>query len=395
MECLKIIIAIIIVYRITYAVKCPTGCQCNSNEFSISVSCFREPYYVTDIPIMPQNTTYLEIKECDVPKLTDDIFHRNGGEDLYQIELNDNGLQFISQNAFRSLKKLLTLNIAYSSLQSLTGSEFSHLFNLLSLNIVKSHLQEIPQQSMCNTKHVKKVYLSNNEIKHLAFDQCFQFLKDLDHLDVSNNPLGNILHIAFFPMRDVGLSELILDDCNLQDLEDNLFMYLTHLKTLSLRNNKLEKLPRLPSGLSTLQVSGNKLKVIDGEVYGKLHFLKSLQIDHIGITSAKFGNGFKNVFKLTSLTMRHNVLKQLLKVDFINLGFTQIETLMIDYCHIKIIEAGTFVKFQYMKYLSLSGNGLTAKALEIGLNMVPWKNLEKVNLAWNALADINQNIFQM
>ncbi len=217
MECFKITVVIIIVYRFTSAAKCPTGCRCNSNEFGISVSCFREPYYVTDIPMMPQNTTYLEIKECDVPKLTDDIFYRNGGEDLHQIELHDTGLQFISQNAFRSLTNLQIWNIAYSSLQSVIGSEFSHLFNLQSLNIVKSHLQKIPQQSMCNMKHLKMVFLSKNEIKHLEFDQCSQYLKDLYHLDVSNNQLGSILHTAFFPLRDVGLSELILDDC--KDLE--------------------------------------------------------------------------------------------------------------------------------------------------------------------------------
>ncbi len=350
----EIVVTSIIVFQITCGRNCPTGCTCESDGFNISVKCMNEPYYVTNIPKMPQNTAYLKILQCNIQFLTDNIFYYNGGENLYEIDFNENRLQLIFRNAFNNLKKLVKLNIAHSFLHSLIGTEFSHLSNLKSLRIPTSQLQEIPLQSICKMKHIQIMILSMNEIKRLELDECFQQFEDFYHLDVSGNPLHNLLHTAFLPLEDIRLSYLMLDDCKLQDLEDNIFIYVKHLRVLSLRNNKLERLPQLPAGLHTLQVSGNNLKVIYDEVYGKLNYLQFLKIDKISIRRAYFGDHFKNVSRLTLLTLQHNALNKLFKSDFLNLEFTNITTLKMDYCHLTSIEAGTFQKLHHLKYLSFT-----------------------------------------
>ncbi len=394
MEFWQIVVTSVVVFQITSAWKCSTGCFCDSIEFGISLKCISEPYYVTNIPKMPQNTTYLEIRLCHIQSLTDNVFYINGGENLYQIEFNENRLQSISQNAFNGLKELRNLNIADSFLHSLIGTEFSHLYNIKILTIPKSNLQEIPLQSLCHMKHIQTIILSKNEIQQLKLDECFEQFEAFYHLDVSNNPLHNLLHTAFLPLKDIRLRDLILNDCKLQDLEDNIFVYVKHLRVLNLINNKLKRLPKLPAGLHTLQVSGNNLKVIDDKVYGKLHFLTDLNMNEINISSAKFGDNFKNASKLSSITLQHNKLNQLFKTDFINLEFAHIETLSIDECQLKSIEAGTFQKLHHLKYLSISGNRLTAKALEIGLTMTPWENLMKLSLQSNPVTEINQQTFR-
>ncbi len=320
-------------------------------------------------------------------------YNTNGGKNLYIIDLSENGLKTIAQKAFSGLTKLGHLRLSGSFLHSMIGSEFSPLLNLKTLTISMSHLQKIPEQSLCKIKHIEKVVLTNNEIKQMKLDQCFQALEEFYHLVLSNNPLYNIKHTHFISLRNKSLSNLELDDCNLRELEDNVFMFLSKLKVLSLRNNKLEKLPRLPQGLKNLFVTGNRLKVIDDQVYGKLLFLQYLKLDHIGITHAHFGEGFKNISKLILLTLQRNVLKKLLKSDFVNLEFTHIENLLLDECHVRSIEAGTFQKLPHLRFLSLSGNGLTAKALEIGLSMASWENLEKLNLGSNHFPDINEKTF--
>ncbi len=394
MDLWNILVSMTIIIQITCAVKCPTGCSCHSLEFQVSVSCAKEPYYVTTIPQMPQNTTKLQIDRCDIPEITDMIFYLNGGQFLNHINLAGSRLQFISQNAFGNLEELELVNLDYNFLGSLIGTEFSPLSNLQSLGIRHSHLQEIPQQSMCNMQHIQRVFLMKNEIKRLKLDPCFQHLFELRHLDMSGNPLHKILHTDFLPLKDIALSGLVLDDCKLEALENNVFIYLIKLRVLSLQKNKLERLPRLPAGLHALYISGNNLKLIDDHVYGNLIFLHVLQIDNIGVTHAHFGAGFKNLLQLHFLSLKKNVLNQLLKSDFVNLEVAQIQTLIIDQCKVQSIEAGTFQKLYHLQYLSLIGNGLTAKALEIGLSMASWENLETLHIEINHLTDIDGQTFR-
>ena len=389
MDLWDILFTVTVLYKISCAVKCPTGCSCDSMEFNVMVTCSKEPYYVTNIPQMPQNTTKLEIDHCDIPKITDMIFYLKGGQFLTDIKLADSRLRFISQNAFGNLEKLEFIKLDYNFLGSLTGTELGPLSNLQSLGIRRSRLQQIPQQSMCEMKHIQRVFLMKNDIKQLKLDQCFQQLFELYHLDLSENPLHKIFHEDFLPLKDIALSDLLLDNCKVQTLEKNVFMYLIKLRVLSLQNNKLERLPWLPRGLHSLYVSGNKLKVIDDHVYGKLIFLHELHIDNIGVIHAHFGEGFKNASQLHFLSLGKNVLNQLLKSDFVNLEFGQIQKLMIDECKVQSIEAGTFQKLHHLQYLSLIGNGLTAKALEIGLSMASWENLQTLNVKFNHFTDID------
>ncbi len=108
---------------------CPPGCGCYFSEYKVTVRC-HDPYYVKTIPMLPDGTLYLEIEKCNISKLADNIFYKNGGARLRSVKIRKSGISSIHINAFRGMNFLQNLLLQDNDFSTLTGDEFCPLYNV-------------------------------------------------------------------------------------------------------------------------------------------------------------------------------------------------------------------------------------------------------------------------
>ncbi|XP_049822924.1 insulin-like growth factor-binding protein complex acid labile subunit isoform X2 [Aethina tumida] len=132
---------------------------------------------------------------------------------------------------------------------------------------------------------IQRLVLKNNKIK--TVDAAFQFYRDLQYVDLSNNHLVNIPTKSF--INQVKLQELHLNKNKLSSINNNTFQGLKSLTVLNLRENFLEELPRglfsiLPK-LEELNLGQNRISKIDAYAFEGLMALRVLYLDDNQLTS--------------------------------------------------------------------------------------------------------------
>ena len=91
-------------------------------------------------------------------------------------------------------------------------------------------------------KHLQKLYLNNNRIKHLSVD-VFKSLSRLNVLYLSNNKLLTLDYNLFSSMK--GLKELYISNNTIQDLDLLNFEWQPSLCKLNISQNQLVRIPPL------------------------------------------------------------------------------------------------------------------------------------------------------
>ncbi|XP_017771376.1 PREDICTED: insulin-like growth factor-binding protein complex acid labile subunit isoform X1 [Nicrophorus vespilloides] len=132
---------------------------------------------------------------------------------------------------------------------------------------------------------VQRLVLRNNKIK--TIDAAFQFYRDLQYVDLSNNHLVNIPSKSFLYQEK--LQELHLNNNKLSAVNNGTFQGLKSLTVLNLRENFLLELPRglfsiLPK-LEELNLGRNRISKIDALAFDGLLALRVLYLDDNQLTS--------------------------------------------------------------------------------------------------------------
>ena len=186
--------------------------------------------------------------------------------------------------------------------------------------------------------------------------------------DIRHNRVTSLKNSSF--IGQVKLKELILTMNRISRIDSGTFYCLHSLELLDLSFNKLHVLQFvLKSGmfsklhkLKHLYLQGNvnhpnhAFQGIPESPIVEATSLESLTID--GVVNVSFGPGYKNLTKLTNITMSGTVgvcrIKYLNRLSFQNLH--TLKYLVLDDCHIKHIDSETFYYTQRLIYLDLSWN---------------------------------------
>ena len=164
-------------------------------------------------------------------------------------------------------------------------------------------------QSVARGAFVRLVSLRLLTIHHNKLESIFQIPISLLELDVRHNNIKKLPPNRVWPTMNALLS-LNLDDNSLGDvLEGGSFSNLIALQKLSLRRNKITKLPRdALGGISSLQyvfLDGNEISELERAAFGNLPVMFQITLSNNSISTIEV-KAFEGLLQLLTLNLSSN-----------------------------------------------------------------------------------------
>lgn len=235
---------------------------------------------------------------------------------------------------------------------------------------------------------IQRLILRNNKIK--TIDAAFQFYKDLQYVDLSNNHLM-IIPSKCFTYQDK-LQELHLNKNKLSSINDTTFQGLKSLTVLNLRDNYLEELPKglfsiLPK-LEELNLGQNRITNIDGQAFDGLISLRVLYLDDNQLSTVPT-QSFHLLGSLAELHVGLNTFKTLPDDSFKGLG--KLSVLDLNGAGLYNISQNAFRSLTGLRTLNLADNRLkVVPAQQLSLLV----RLEELYIGQNDFVVLEANSFK-
>ncbi|XP_018563628.1 leucine-rich repeat and immunoglobulin-like domain-containing nogo receptor-interacting protein 2 [Anoplophora glabripennis] len=235
---------------------------------------------------------------------------------------------------------------------------------------------------------IQRLVLRSNKIK--TVDASFQFYRDLQYVDLSNNHLVNIPTKSF--LHQEKLQELHLNKNKLSSINNRTFQGLKSLTVLNLRENFLEELSRglfsiLPK-LEELNLGQNRISKIDAPAFDGLLSLRVLYLDDNLLSSVPTPS-FPVLGSLAELHVGLNAFTTLPDDAFKGLG--KLSVLDISSAGLCNVSANAFRGLTGLRNLNLADNKLTQIPTE---HLSHLARLEELTIGQNDFATIQKGAFK-
>jgi len=218
---------------------------------------------------------------------------------------------------------LTTLNLSNNQITSIPENAFSGLTSLQELNLSVNRISEIPKDVFAMLTHLQRLSLSYNKISSIH-ENAFSGLTQLEELGLFCNQITLIPENAFSGLTQ--LEELILSANQIISIHENAFSGLTSLRRLMLQRNQVNEIHKdVFAGLTQLEaldLSLNQITSIPENAFSGLTSLQNLDLSYnqsIVIKANAFA-GLTNLKLLRSYGKRLNALDPLLR-DIANNAF--------------------------------------------------------------------------
>ena len=387
---------------------CPSECQsCDNGRVQcVSVGLSQPPASI------PEDTVVIDLSQNDIQTLQGlpsvpnaqslrlpankleklDASDLSVAPALMSLDLSQNSITLVGDNAFESLSDLKTISLTGNKLTTI-GPIFKHNPQITSIRLGHNEIAEIGENDFKDNMMVKMLDLSNNKITTVHED-AFKNLDMLRYLILSNNPLVMLPELSFssmmltladftncqltsvpktmpaslkdFRLGNNRLKEILVDDFeNITDvtlitLNDNqienvahrAFGSLENLRELWLSRNQLVYIPRgLPESLEKLYMDNNQVVELEPTLFQPNVNLKYLNVEANNVMKIH-QDSLKDLPKLENLNLQDN------KVSLIDVGtFTnlpEMTDLILSNNPIQVFENGAFVDLFNLKKLSLA-----------------------------------------
>ncbi|KAG6441533.1 hypothetical protein O3G_MSEX001830 [Manduca sexta] len=339
----------------------------------------------TEVAVQYSNTCNMSIVDFDVLLLdTYSLSLKNNSiihiklnvkpQNLQEIDITSNRLQYVNKGLFNSFINLRKLNLHCNNITNIYEESFDGLTKLESLDLSENKLTSLAN-IFTPLKNLQHLNLSRNNIEFINENYFDNWL--LQHLDVSHNNLRKLAPGALQLLPN--LARLLLTDnphLGITQLDSQLLVgtgrrlqqidasrtglyqvpeAFTHsVRFLSLIGNRISAvrcgdLDSYPL-LQSLDFSDNKIVSIEDDSIGRLEMLLFLNINKNFLTSVP-----KSLpDELKYLSINNNVIKNLSNPDFNNLPNLRI--LLLQNNNIHYIEDHVFDDLLSLEMLDLSNN---------------------------------------
>jgi Leucine-rich repeat (LRR) protein len=231
----------------------------------------------------------------------------------------------------------LTPNTFYSVVCFLFLQAITTISATVDSVLVYNKTGELPQRLLEQYPKITSLQATNLELTGLS--QTFQTIHyQLKHLDLSHN------HLSEF---------------------DNTFSFygLRNLETLSLANNRLEKLESIDfyglEKLQSLNLSHNRLQHLNAPVFDYVKEVRELKLDYNHLEQVNF-TLFAKMVKRAILDLSNNQIKEIqYHPQYEQFGSHSLEHLYLGHNHLESFNFNEIPNFRNLTQLNLQGNNLT------------------------------------
>lgn len=279
--------------------------------------------------------------------------------------------------------QIKNLILQKSMIEAIRARAFVGLLFMEHLDLSNNELKNVVTGTFFGVKKIKTLNLSNNKIANLS-ENAFTGLRDLKVLNLTNNSISNVHELSFDGLEslvelDLGFNEII----NLSGLSVDL----PNLEVLRLRQNHLMCLPNNVfynlTSLRYLDLSWNKLKC----PLTMLTMKPGNSLAHLDLSRNAIDilipNMFSSLNNLQELNLSYNYINDILLRTFF--GLFNLVKLDITYNKLTLFRTGIYSGLPHLRELNLSHN-LIDEVLVTGTMSL--HNLHSLDLSYNSLDDI-------
>lgn len=237
--------------------------------------------------------------------------HFTGLQDLTKLLLSIKGVTHLPNNLFVDINKLTWLNIRSNSI-NLSEELFKPLERLETLEISHNHMTNISSNLFSHLSFLRKLSLWQSNVTWFSKD-LFSGVDVLEELDLSSNGLNELPASIFKPLKR--LKKLTLFSNKFSSLPQNLFKNNKELETVVILNND------------------DKLKGLPKHLFGNLTYLTQIYIQRSGLEIVP-QDVFADSQQITNISLAHNDIKTLPESVFND----QVNLLELDLSYNKLTE---------------------------------------------------------
>ncbi|KAG5877527.1 hypothetical protein JTB14_004767 [Gonioctena quinquepunctata] len=134
-----------------------------------------------------------------ISTLPSSVFLANGYKALHRIELCQNKISTISQEAFRDLKQLKVIDLSGNNISDIDSGTFKCNPRLEKLDLSINKISFSPDELFLNSPSLETLVLTDNMIEQI-FELTFSGLPKLRNLMMDNNIIFSIESNSFVPL---------------------------------------------------------------------------------------------------------------------------------------------------------------------------------------------------
>lgn len=163
---------------------------------------------------------------------------------LTRLDLTNNYLKNIPADVFVDIHPLVVLILRDNKLTTLAAGVFKGLVHLQQLDLHGNKLQHVDSNAFQNLSSLQRMFLGANQFTEIS-EFLFTPLKSVKVLDLSDNRLLSVLSSSIFKSIRTTLIHLNLRGTGIRTLQNDVFLGLNSLQSLSLANTPIRHFPNV------------------------------------------------------------------------------------------------------------------------------------------------------
>lgn len=313
------------------------------------------------------NVTKLDGKHNICPKISEDSLR--SFPLLKEFIFSPNGVVEIDQNAFQTNKNLATIIVSHNRVKKILSKTFS-IALLHELDLCDNAIKIIENDAFRGAQDLHILTLKKNKL-HKKPNNIFSHMKSLEAFILSENfieeiPNGIFKHSTKLQTLDLSKNQIkSIGKKSLQGLKGLNFLFLDHNEITELGPNTFEHCPKLKE----LHLNGNRIERISTHAFHQLDALQKLFLANNRIERIEKGT-LANTPELTHLHLDKNSIESI-HADTI-FGCDQLETIGLRNNNIVAVSPESFTKLKHLRSVNLLGN--------ICYHKPEWDNLDPQQL---------------
>uniref|UniRef100_A0A672SZG7 Leucine rich repeats and immunoglobulin like domains 1 n=1 Tax=Sinocyclocheilus grahami TaxID=75366 RepID=A0A672SZG7_SINGR len=368
---------------INYSAPCPQNCTCTRETTDCS------HLDITDVPQdLPKSTEHLNLSHNKLAAVDMDIL--SNLPNLREVRLDHNKLTSIPSFG-AAAATVVTLYLHHNKIRRLEGSLLQNFTALETLDLSNNEITELREHCFPPGLQIKDLHLSSNKIVHLEFGAFKNLAGSLQILRLSRNRLTQL------PVKGLELpklTQLELSRNKLRLIEGLTFQGLSSLEVLKLQRNNISKLTDGAfwglARMRVLHLDYNSLREVNsGSLYG-LESLLQLYLSNNSISNFN-PEGWGFCERLRELNLSYNNLTKLSEGGFSKL--VNLNSLRLGHNSMSHIAEGAFRGLSSLRTLELDHNDISGTIEDTNGAFTDLEILNKLNLGENAIRSIQPEAF--